>query len=271
MEDDQSEGDRSEGDQSERLGNGNVINQKVIDWKVINWKVIDWKTAKTLQTLSNSITTIITTHLSPNTQLTKIKLTNTLRTLKAKQNQYRKHLNTLGHTKNTPIASYHTSFGQAKLAAQLIIPTPKTQTNANTHYLKPTAPHLSPLKIPASGPKQRIEATHSTQQAQMDLPPGKAIHYVDLTSDQVGANGIKVDPTDPDKPPRFSLDLTPIHKQYNTPPGKARYRNFTLNLLTRMHPAWATSLDTLIPIILACRKRPISILQALDSHLDSIV
>jgi len=155
------------------------------------------KTAKTLKSLSTSIKTITTTHLSPPAHLNSHKLTTTLRILKAKQIQYRKHLITLGQTKNTPISSYHTAFGQPKLAAQLTIPTPKTQTNANTHYLKPTAPHLSPLKIPASGPRQRIEATHSTQQAQMDLPPGKAIHYVDLTTDQVGANGITVDLTKP--------------------------------------------------------------------------
>ena len=164
----------------------------------------------------------------------------------------------------------------------------------------------------------------------MDLPPGKAIHYVDLTSDQVGANSITVDLTkpftekdlhsyhphahtmppstqqhiiqahtvgqqhlqtikqkytsathtsqaawpfhfiphtpDPTRSPKFSIDLTPIHKQYNTPPGKARYCNFTLNLLTRLHPAWATFLDKLIPIILACR-----ILSHLtDMHLNSL-
>jgi hypothetical protein len=92
----------------------------------------------------------------------------------------------------------------------------------------------------------------------------------------------------------FSTPLPDLIETIPHVPSKSRYQGFlTLNVLAaRLHPAWTESLQSLIPLILTARilpkglkitehnlidkpnstdKRPISVVQALDAHLDSIV
>ena len=90
----------------------------------------------------------------------------------------------------------------------------------------------------------------------------------------------------------FSTPLPDLIETISHIPSKSRYKGFTLNVLARLHPAWTESFQSLIPLILTTRilpkglkltgrtlidkpkstdKRPISVVQALDAHLDSIV
>ena len=90
----------------------------------------------------------------------------------------------------------------------------------------------------------------------------------------------------------FSTELPNLIEHIRHIPTKARYKGFTLNVIARMHPDWLHALSRMIPIILTTRilpkslkltgrtlidkpgttdKRPISVLQALDSFLDTTV
>ena len=102
-------------------------------------------------------------------------------------------------------------------------------------------------------------------------------------------------PNHPNRYPRtttFSARLPDLLAITKHIPTKSRYQGFTLHALARLHPTWLEFLDDLIPLILTTRlipttlkttgrtlldkpnttdKRPLSVVQALDAHLDSIV
>ena len=98
------------------------------------------------------------------------------------------------------------------------------------------------------------------------------------------------DPTS--KTTSFSAALPNMVETIQYVPSKSRFHGFTLNVLACLHPDWTDCLQQLIPLTLTTRilpkamkitgrtlidkpkttdKRPISIQQAFDSYLDTIV
>ena len=51
-----------------------------------------------------------------------------------------------------------------------------------------------PTTTPAYTPQSRIAATEATLQKQLNKPAGKNLHFVNLTSDEVGTNGFTYNP-----------------------------------------------------------------------------
>jgi hypothetical protein len=96
-----------------------------------------------------------------------------------------------------------------------------------------TNPLAAPTHVPAIAPKQQKEATRATQQQQADLPPGKALHFVDIKEDGVGPCGIEVDPerqftrkhlteyhpNATDFPKRVQEDILEAHQIFNPNPN----------------------------------------------------
>ncbi|GFH45018.1 hypothetical protein CTEN210_01492 [Chaetoceros tenuissimus] len=111
---------------------------------------------------------------------------------------------------------FHSQFGDPAKPAKLIKPKLHAPPAANTTIPVYTDATSAPIHVPAIGPQQQKEATIATQQQQADKPPGKQLHFVELTHDQVGPNGIIYDPTI-----SFTAkDLTQYHPAANQfPPG----------------------------------------------------
>ena len=246
--------------------------------------------------------------------------------------------------------NFDSSYGIKASVSSKFDQTPHPPPAANTHTTTYHSPHQAPTLTPAHGPAERVTATQQTQQQQMDLPPGKALHFVDLTFDELGANGInchlnrhftphhlaQYHPEAASMPAAIQQKIIDAHHTVTThvqtllqprnhtecawpfyhtiiptthklafkgtitnlmhiiqpSHSKARLNNFNLSLLARLHPIWTDLLQSLTPIILATRilpnqlktcgrvlidkphsldKRPISILHAYDSYLDTIV
>jgi len=96
--------------------------------------------------------------------------------------------------------------------------------------------------------------------------------------------------SDTDNTISFTTSLPSLQSHIAGVPTKTR--NFTLHVLARLHPVWKEGLDQLIPLILSTRllprtlkicgrtlipkpgkteRRPISLLNALDSYIDTLV
>jgi hypothetical protein len=282
-----------------------------------------------------------TNHTDHKTVLTK--LTHHIRTISTQIKALRQF------TTGTQL-NFDSSYGIKASVKNNFDQTPHPPPAANTHTSTYHLPHQAPTLTPAHGPAERVTATAQTQQQQMDLPPGKALHFVDLTHDELGANGINchlnrqftqhhltqyhpdaasmpaaiqqtiidshhtvtahvqtllqprnhtecawpfyhtIIPTTHDL--AFNGTITNLMHIIQPSHSKARLNDFNLSILARIHPLWTDLLQSLTPIILATRilpnqlktcgrvlidkphsldKRPISILHAYDSYLDTIV
>ena len=84
------------------------------------------------------------------------------------------------------------SFGLFGKACELAFPKPQQANQANIDYPNQLHPHQEPIKIPAVGPQDKLNATKLTQHAQMRAHPGKANHFTTLQSDEVGPSHIQV-------------------------------------------------------------------------------
>lgn len=96
---------------------------------------------------------------------------------------------------NSANLNYNASFGQPKDLVKSIHQKVDPPLWANTHIPISQGPHAAPKLIPAIGAAERLQATKETHKLQMEAPPGKALHFVDITEDEVGPAGIKVDLT----------------------------------------------------------------------------
>lgn len=96
---------------------------------------------------------------------------------------------------NSAHINYNASFGQPKDLAKSIHQKVDPPLRANTHIPLPQGPHCPPKLIPAVGAAERLIATKETQQLQMAAPPGKALHFVTITDDEVGPAKLEVDLT----------------------------------------------------------------------------